>query len=288
MALWLLVGCGDVTNDVFRDDSAFVAAVPDPARLALDLPWSVAADGTPDLLATSVTVADGVSAALATALDARGALVATSPSSRADDVRTWGPFGYLSGWVTAEVARGTDAWSWSFVGDTLAFDAAAPYLQGEHHDAGDGAFAWDHAAWAALAETSGAGAVGVTYDLADGTDLLVEVDGLSFDGGEAASGRYAWWAGEHDGDLQYRYDTVVAETGDAVTVAVRLRWVPGGGGRADAWVDGMVGQVRDPRWTQCWDASGALTFEEVTTAPEAVTGDVAACPFAEPATADRL
>lgn len=286
MPLLLLGGCGDVSNALFLEDAAYVAALPDPDRLRLDLPWA-AAEGAPELLTLSLEVESGVSTTLDGVLAGTEALRALAPNERGLASRAWGPYPDAGAWVTAWITRtGTSRYDWEFAATPDVDGEPVPYLGGTHYAGdtvadGDGQFTWEHAAWGEVAGMETFGTVEVHYDVRDDAEVYAVV--TDADGVE--SGRYGWTGTLETGELQYRFDTDVE--GDAVTVAVALGWTTTGA-RADAWIDGVVGAFEDPRWTQCWDPEGQLAFEEDTAGWVEPSGEVAACPYPDPAYPDRL
>lgn len=279
-----LLGCGDVSNAVFLEDAEYVAALPEADRLRIALPWTPTAT-SPDLLTLSVDAEQGITTTLDGILAGTEALRALAPNERGLASRAWGPYPDAGTWVTAWVNRGGSSrfdWGFSATRDLDAEPVA--YLTGIHYAGvtvpeGDGSFRWDHAAWGEVAGMETFGVVSVEYDVREAAVVQVEVAAEE----PASSTRFAWRAA--DPDFQYRFDTELE--GEAVTVDVRLRWTDTGA-RADAWLDGLVGSFGDPRWTQCWDGAGALTFEEDTEAWREGTGALESCPFLDAARPDAL
>lgn len=301
MLLLSLVACGDISNGVFAEDADFVAVFPEEERTTLDVPGAVLVDGAkgalgdrPELLTTSLEVALTVNSAIFDILGLVDEVRGIAPSARTRDSRSWGPVPACGGDLTAEVLRsGASQFDWRFNGSNAA--GAADFLTGTHYAgstvaAGDGAFVWDHAAYGVFCGEDTGGRLVVDYDNRTGVDLLVDLDAIRSGSPDVWDGAYAYRFADAEGDFQYltTYDFSDDGTSELATVAVRTRWIPDVGGRADAVLTGGDLGDREVLWTQCWGDDLTMGYQHDSLGLTEDLGDPASCPYADFAEIDRL
>lgn len=300
MILLFIFACGTVTNGPFDDDANFLAALPDEARQTVgfgDDTTDAAARGLgdrADLVELSVVIAAQVNGFVLGTLGLVDRVRELPPTERGDNTRRWGPYEGDCG-VSASLlmSREFGVYQWSVLGHPTEGDDGTvlygTHFSGETVVGGDGSFVWDHGRWASWCGLDESGLVTVDYDNRDGVDLLVLVEHLSLDGAEPTDWTYAYTRTDTLGDFQYRTVSDLAEDGsdELATVTVRDRWIPGTGGRSDAQVTG--GGFGDTlwQWSQCWGATGRLTFQTDSLALTETVGNEADCVF-EAAEVDRL
>jgi len=249
-------GCGNVTNAVFTEDADHVAALPSEGRTTLSEITGASAADPGALLAAAIAGHAELDAALDAAVAAADTIRSAAPTSRTEDGRTWGPYDWSEADLEAASQRtGGTRYDWSFDVD------GEPFATGTHYSgltvaSGDGTFGWDQGALAEAGVGDGNGQITVTYDDRDGVDLLVAEDDWSFDGAAATrDANLAFHLETGAGDFQLRAALPLGDTADA---PLRVRWIEGVGGRADAAItaDGAA-----DTWTACWDAEGVPTYE---------------------------
>lgn len=250
-------GCGNVTNAVFAEDADYVAALPSDGHTTLsDIPGAGAADPG-DLLAAALAGHAELDAALDAAVGAADVIRSAAPTSRTEEGRIWGPYDWSDADLEAASQRtGGTRYDWGFDVDGEGF-ATGTHYAGLTVASGDGAYGWDQGVLADAGVGTGTGRITVTYDNRDGVDLLVAEDDWSFDGATAPrDATLAFHLETGAGDLQLRAALPLGD--DAAGAPLRVRWIEGVGGRADAVIS-VEGE--SDTWTECWDAEGALTYQ---------------------------
>jgi hypothetical protein len=302
MTLLLLFACGSVSNGIFAEDGEFLSALPSSERQSIPYEGDLADDNAraaigerADLVVLSVNTAAGVNAFIFTIVGVVDHVRELPPAERTDDERRWGPFEVDCGLtVGVRMARAAEVYDWSFSGH-VAGGVDTTFLYGTHYagasvEEGDGSFVYDHgqhSAWCGSGET---GTLTVDYDNREGIDLVVGVDGYSTPAIEEQSFTYALRRTTDAGDFQYRYIGDIEDDGSEAdaSVEVRNRWVPGTGGRSDAFVTGGGFAEREWRWSQCWDAGGRLTWEGESLGLFEESGDPGSCVYDDVAEVDRI
>lgn len=295
MILVLLVGCGSISNQIFVDDASFLDVLPDEERQTVGFEDDLysesaraAVGDTADLVVLSINATRGVNGFIFTVLGAVDGLRALPPSERTEDSRRWGPFDAgCEVSATALMSRDHGVYDWSVSGRQS--DAEQVFLYGTHYTGtsvrkGDGQFVFDHGRWSAWCGTGESGVLTVDYDNREGVDLVVAMEEVE------PSVTYALRRTGGEGDFQYRHVGDIEGDGsdESATVSVRNRWVPGTGGRSDAVVTGGGFGEAQWRWSQCWDARGALTWEGESLGLFEESGDPASCVYDDVATVDRI
>jgi len=299
MMLLALFACGDVSNSVFEEDAAFVAALPTEEHHTMDVPGSgltakAELGETPELLAVSISVATDVNSAIFDILGTVDEVRALPPSHRTANSRGWGPYLHDGVDVTATIERsGAGRFDWVFAGERA--EEAAPVVWGTHYAGqtvaeGDGEFTWDHAAWGRLWGQDTAGELVVDYDNRDGVDLLVQLAGVRTGGTIPWDASYAYRFVDEAGDFQYltTYDLPDDGSNDPAAVRVRTRWLPTVGGRSDAVLTGGGLADRTMSWTQCWGVDLTLSYQHDSLGVTEDLGDPASCAWGDFAEVDRL
>jgi hypothetical protein len=288
-----LLACGDVSNAIFTDDADFLAALPAVDRHGIVVPDLADGDDVGELVVVTETMAGSANGIVAYVFDTVDVVRTLPPTARAEDSRTWGPYAIDGGaQAEAEIVRGgAGRFDWSFR-CTLRGEAASTawgtHYAGDTVAQGDGQFTYDAAGVSRCTGDDVGGSIVVDYDNRAGVDLLTHVDAWTDDGSEPVSYDTAYTLDELVGDFQTALDWNVDQQAATERVALRTRWVDGEGGRSDAVVSGGdLGETVE-RWTQCWDADGAVTWEWDSEGWFPETGDAAACPYDAFAEIDRF
>jgi hypothetical protein len=298
ISLLLLGGCGSISNAWILEDAEFLDALPAEERqtVAIDAESGAAKGETdpPYLLVSSYGVAAQVNAAIFQVLDAVDAIRAIRPTERTDDTRTWGPFPWRDGVdIRAQMTRsGTGRYDWSV--DAIDGTDEARLLEGVHFAGetvaqGDGQFTWTLDDTEAMLGEPARGTLVVDYDNRAGVDLLVDIDGWTDGSADPLDARYAYLDDGDQGDFQYATQADLgSDGGDPETVQVRTRWLADKSGRADAVITGGALGSLTAEWSQCWDSTLSLTYQDDTFHWFDASGTEDACVFDTFATVDRL
>ncbi len=300
--LLYLFACGDMSNSIFADDADFLSALPSEERQTIPYEDDLTNDAAraavgeqADLVTLSLSTSQGVNAFIFRLLGVVDYVRSLPPSERTQDSRRWGPFEVDCGLdVSARMSRASDVYDWSFSGRQSG-DEEVTFLYGTHYAgstvaSGDGQFTYDHGQLGEWCDSGEAGVLTVDYDNREGIDLVVVVDDYTGGATEDLSFTYALRKTAEEGDFQYRYIGDIEDDGstDDATVEVRTRWVPGTGGRSDAFVTGGGFAEREWRWSQCWDALGRLTWEGESLGLFEESGDASACVYGDVVEVDRI
>jgi hypothetical protein len=291
-----LLACGTVSNGPFTADAAYLDALPSEANHAVHFKSEADAETLPSdpprLLQLSTQVSDQCNTFIFGLLKAVDGVRSLPPSLRTDDRREWGPYAYqpdleVGAWMQR---NGDSNFDWSFQG-TPTGQTSLPFMSGSHYAGvsvaeGDGAFTWDQSLVSQWTGGTMAGTLTVDYDNRSGTDLLVDIADYSVGGSSPYDARYRYVVKDGVGDFQYRTVADVGWNDDPSTVEVRTRWVEGEGGRSDAKVTGATGRIFT--WSQCWDATKALVYQEDTGGLNPDVGAESACLYPEAAVVDGL
>jgi len=277
--------CGQpLSNALFIEDAEFLAAIPsfenhtvvfpdspqvEPAALVFMLPLPGHAI---DLRVQSAGVADNLNATLTDLMVLGDFIRSDEPSTREDDLRTWGPSSLENGTralLLVDIIRsGVGQYDWTFM---LSDTSAGPwegFYQGTHYVGatvaeGDGSFYADIGLLAEALGQERQGMVTVEYDLRDGTRLLLDLEGyheLSDD--VPLNAHYLYQTGQSGAaDFQYGIQAELSEGESLEQVAVRTRWKANTAMRADSRMYGGDLGSRELTISQCWDASGVLVFQ---------------------------
>lgn len=293
--LLFLLACGNISNDLFTEDAAYLDAFPSEERqtVAVDPTTDKAGLGErPELLTLSSGVASDCNSFIYQILYVVDAVRALPPTSRSPNGRAWGPYtteeGYLaSAWMN----RDGSVFNWGFIASVGGDEY--PFLDGTHYAGltvadGDGQFTWDQGVYATLVGGTSAGVFTVDYDNRVGVDLLVDIAGYTDGAAAPIDARYAYRADESGIDFQYRTEDDLDwdQTAELGEVVVRTRHGDSGG-RADAVITSPDYEGTPVEWTQCWDVSGGLTYQWDSVGASEPVGDESACAWAW-AEVDRL
>jgi hypothetical protein len=278
MALWLLaLGCGgDLSNQVFLDDAAFLAALPSREQLEIfyteDFDEALVVEDPTDLFALTVSAVEGSDGYLASATALTDSLRTLAPAVREADYREWGPHlwdAYPDYYILAEMSRSTSGAAYTykfFVSSAASGDSWYPLLSGHYYigetvEEGDGSVTWD------LATLGGRGALLVEYDLRDALAVRVTLEDVRFPGTEVAEPANAVWVHQRtdDGGGELEYTAWLDANGDAENTPERWdvfsRWLADGSGRGDTRIsEGDLGDQYLEGF-QCWSPDGALTAQ---------------------------
>ncbi len=301
MVVWL-IGCGaSLSNEVFLEDADFLAALPGREQLAATYPGSpgcgAIGDDVASLYTLTVCSLEGTDNLLAQTTATTDVVRAVAPTERDTDYRRWGPGAWdlaPGAWLLGEMSRsGTGAYyAWTFSVAESVDGPWEPLLDGYHYggaeaiSTGVGAFDWDVAQQYRFDDQPGEGVVTVTYDSSGDGEVLVEAQDVAFGFGAQPASADWWFGADPDGggDFEYRSSDTL---GDDVDASIRARFDETGAGRADAVVNETFFEGAIVDFVQCWDATGALTWQwEATSGSE--EGSVDACIFDDKARAENL
>jgi len=302
-----LLGCGgDLSNQIFLEDSEFLAALPSREVFQVEYVESsttaeVEAEDDVLLLQTTLGAINSADDWLELTASITDALRDLVPAVRESNYREWGPYDYefLDSppiYLKVEVTRSLNGASYTY-NYRYSTSASGPWIRffvgrhfiGETIEAGDGSMEWQ------LGAMGGDGTVTVDYDLRDEMKLLVTLDDATF--GSDGPFRARWYfqrQPDGGGDLEYYAwtDFNPSEgTEQEELMAVRTRWLADGAGRADAMLtDGDLFEDYDAALVQCWSDTGALTAQ--LTDPENLVPTVGDpeidCPFRDAAAVEHL
>lgn len=306
--LALLLGCGDLSNQVFYDDADFLAALPTREVFQVDYieGFEGRAGDFQDVLLFDQTLfaIQGADQYLELATGVTDALRELTPAERDSDYRLWGPHEYsfsgFDAYLRVEMTRAisggsyTTLFSWSAApsGPWTRFYVGHHYV-GETVAEGSGDMTWDYHA------LLGSGYLRLEYDLRERPAIFMHLDELRFAGSDQVSNAMWYFVlDEGGGDLEYTAEIDIG--GDTVDEAVpewqelRSRWLADGVGRGDGLLTGGddLGPI-EGRFTQCWTADGALLAQSAE--PELFqeyfppVGDPSRdCPYPEAAEVENL
>ena len=260
------VGCEDTLSAApFVPDSEFIEALPSSedhtlsvARLADD--WG-GPDPVPDeydlvdLLKLSLEVANSLNNITLSCLSFVDAVAATSPSYRSATQRRWGPVDVDEATLALAMTRTQDRYSWTFQAARAQTERLPTVCSGAH-EPGTGSLSEGRGVldvwidnWS---ELDTVGTLKTQYDLTDGQELRIEIEGLGEEGGRVENGAYyfrKFLSG--GGDFQYRTTALIDDRLEAV-LEVRTRWTADGQGRSDAWVI-IDDSSREYHFRECFD-----------------------------------
>jgi len=215
----------------------------------------------------------------------------TPPGYRSATERKWGPIEVEDDWtLSLDMARTQGDFTWDFKAAQFA-DGPLPSLCAGAHEPGSGSLSAGRGVfdvwldnWSDIDDA--VGTLATEYDLTEGQELRILIDGVGAEGGRAEDGGYYFWNSPDGwGDFQYR-TTLLLDTGEEAVLEVRTRWRADGTGRSDARVlsdelprayrfsECFQGGRKVWRWTDLWGG-----YEE---------GDSAECSFASPAAVDEI
>jgi hypothetical protein len=283
-ALVFLVGCGNpISNAMFIEDAEFLAAVPDFEDLKVEFPGEAEAHaGVPaiplpghasDLRAQSAAVAANLELTLSDLMTLGAFIRSDEPSTREDDLRSWGPASLENGsraLLLVDIVRsGVGQYDWGFMLGESSAGPWVPFYEGTHYSGatvaeGDGTLEADIGLLADALDQDREGVVRIDYDLREGTILQLSLS----DYRETAEvvPLDAFYRYETDGsgaaDFQYGIEAELSEGEQHERVGVRTRWEADTAMRADSRMYG--GDLGSEVFTmsQCWDVQGALVFQE--------------------------
>ncbi len=300
LPLFLLVGCGDISNAFLLEDAEYLDALPSQERHTVSIEPTATSDGAegwrdhaPELLLLTAQVSDTVNGTLLDVLEAIDHVRTLRPTQRLPDGRRWGPWAWQDG-VDLEVRMdrtGAGRFDWGV--DASSSATTVPYMAGTHYAgdtvaAGDGAFTWSFDELAIVAGGPARGTLAVDYDNRAGIDLLVDIDGVTAGVEPPLTARYAFRLVEGEGDFQYTFSGDTDGDGLAEDYSIRTRWIEGVGGRSDAIVTGGSLGPYVERWSQCWNGAVDLVYEVDSLGLRIPVGEESACVYAEFGEVDRL
>jgi hypothetical protein len=291
----LLVGCANpISNALFIEDAEFLAAIPSLDRHGIDYPYALQGDEDDgDLRAHGAAVAANLELGLSELMTLTEYLRGDEPSVREDDLRSWGPSSLSNGsrsLLLVDIIRsGVGQYDWQFqLGDSSA-GPWAPFFEGTHYSGatvadGDGSFQADLGRLSDALDAEREGLVRVSYDLREGTWLLVELEGFRELASERAlDARYGYeLSGKGAGDFQYGVESDIIEGQQLERYGLRVRWKSSGEMRADARIE--RGDMLGATYTlsQCWDASSAMVYQEDNLDSVELLGSESDCAFGKP------
>jgi len=239
-------------------------------------------------ISTAVSVNCGVSGQLA-AIDYLRTL---PPTDRTTNGRTWGPYELdKNQWLEAEIVRTGSTYDWAVMGSTSEDGPWVDWFTGQHLAGetvarGLGEMAIDYGAIARINGEDWQGVTSATYDLRQDRELFVNFDDVQMDDMERSITADYWFAEDGDArDFEFRSaadwlgDDGLDEEGE-----IRTRWIPGEGGRSDAWVSGGTLDdlgVESIQVTQCWNSRGKLVYQADSLGYTQDGGDVADCVYTD-------
>jgi len=311
-AVVALGGC-DLSNDLFEEDALFVRAVPTVEDVRTEHPASRDVDGrlvddAPDergggeIPATIPPQARGVAQTInGIVFGFLGSLdwVMNQPiTTRERNSRTWGPFEAedRGSWTRLVVERTPDAPRLFVYALEVSDDreAWAELLGGEFTRGeaglrdGQGSFCFDADLSAQYDGGEYGGLMCVDHARA-GDEVTLHVvfdDWLDEDGDRTRISYFFRHAPGEGGVLEYATDADFLGDGDGLveTSATRLRWRPGGPGRADLRLSGGSLGATEVAGTECWDERFVQDYWLIDHEGgefEEERGDAALCTYAE-------
>lgn len=273
--VWLgLLGCGDMSNQVFYEDAEFLEALPtrenfqveytpgfdyeafyaQAGALAPLYELTVGAVGLADLYLEEITwIAD----------TARS----RDPSLRDRDHRVWGPFHwselapeedlYLRVEMTREPTG--SRYNYAFWHAESAADEGTKFFVGTHYAGETIAMGDGSVEWFVNEDTDHPGSMRLAYDLRGGLALRVDLEDMRF--GDAPAESSSWSINEEGGfkTIAFTSEWNLDEEGAPECVKLESRWgAATGEGRSDGvFYAGALGEGADV--LGCWDAAGLPT-----------------------------
>lgn len=283
LTLVVAAGCGNpISNALFIEDAEFLAAVPNFEDLRVEFPGEVEAHaGAPaiplpghaaDLRAQSAAVAANLELTLADLMTLGDFIRGDEPSTREDDLRSWGPASLENGsraLLLVDIVRsGVGQYDWGFMLGESSAGPWVPFYEGTHYSGatvaeGDGSLEADIGLLAGALDQQREGVVQVEYDLREGITIQLMLLDYRETAGEAPID--AFYRHETDGsgaaDFQYGLEAELSEGEQRERVGVRTRWEADTAMRADSRMYG--GDLGSEVFTmsQCWDEQGALVYQ---------------------------
>ncbi|HCH63666.1 MAG TPA: hypothetical protein DFR83_12745 [Deltaproteobacteria bacterium] len=300
--LGFLSGCEDTLSaQPFVSDRQFRAALPSAERHTLDvidasdgyLGMAPPVPGTwPDLVQLSLDVGGDLNGITLACLELMESAAATEPSYRSETSREWGPFeGTDRVTYSVEVERRSDTYTWDLRSSAAGANTLERACAGEHLSGavaladGTGTLDISLEAWPTLD-----GAVGnlyTEYDLTDGQQFRIEIDGLGGPNQRAEDGRYFF---RHRpggaGDFQYR-TTILLDGEYEGLLEVRTRWQSDRRGRSDAvvWIESSA---RRFSFSQCFTEDDRFAWRWTDFQDGGSYGDAAQCVHETAAAVDEI
>lgn len=288
--IWTLLGCsGSLSNAIFHEDAAFLAALPTYDELAR--PYPGAEDRTGDEALYYGATADSLEGfaqytLLITSVADTARLVA--PSYRGDDVRIWGPGAwdvYPGTYLRLEVSRTSthELYVYQFQASESPDGPWTEFVTGSTRldEVESGSLDWDQGALDSAIGVGGRGTYDIEYTLGEVTEIEMAATGLQIGFSDVSSSN-AWLIVDPDGsglyELHYQQDI---DGGADIPIDEEIelvsRWTADGAGRGEAEVRGGDTDYPGLVFTQCWDLDGQLTFQEDSEGVLEVQGDEADC-----------
>jgi hypothetical protein len=270
-ALALLCACGNLSND----DIAFVEAMPQKQNLHVQVPSGSAAQplcsiGSADMYANAKTTGLSINSSVDDMLAMVEFIRTVTPTNRADDSRTWGPFRdqkHAGVWIKVVMVRELDAtytpWRWIYtIAAARPPGAYLPILEGEFFGAqarqgiGRITLHFENSTQLGINDPKDPNfPARIFYDLS-GNPRTISLDLTS---GVNAFGLVSFdyfWAGYTDG--HGRFDFAIPDAKTGCTVDISTFFNAQGAGR-DVFRQ-RCGSTLSSDVKQCWDAVGCLTF----------------------------
>jgi hypothetical protein len=277
LAPLVLIACGEpISNAVFYEDAAFLAAIPSFENHGVAypaLPEDDTASLDTDLRQQSADVAGFVNASLGDLMALSDFLRVEEPSLREDDLRSWGPSSLGSGTrslLLVDIIRsGEGQYDWAFMLSETSSGPWDDFFRGTHYAGatvaeGDGSFEADLGLLAAALDGEREGSLRMSYDHRDGTSLRLALDGYRALAKEPLlDARFGYDTYASGGaDFQYSLESETLLEGPLRERAgVRSRWNAEGALRADSLLSG--GELGDEEYSlsQCFDEAGVLVYQ---------------------------
>ncbi len=299
----LATGCGStISNQVFYDDADFLNALPGPEQFDLAYPSELDTADCHEEGSEKATFACVTVEALASGNGFVGMITAltevirtATPAERGEDYRVWGPGDWIPDYpghfLRVEMSRSAtgSAYSWAF---QLAATTAGPWdheiIAGTHYAgevevaAGVGDLTLDFDALSEVVGSESGGVVNVSYDARDLTWFSVTSEALDVGLEETYDSEWVFQEAEDGGgDLSFETGLAVDPGAALEELALRTRWTPFGEGRGDALIHGgdLSGSPRSA--SECWGASGHLTWHQDDLGWLGETGDPEDCAFTD-------
>jgi len=283
--LALGTACGEpLSNALFIEDAEFLAAIPSfenhtivfpdtPQVETVALGFMLPLPGhTTDLRVQSAGVAANLNATLTDLMVLGDFIRSDEPSTREDDLRTWGPSSLENGTralLLVDIIRsGVGQYDWTFMLSDISAGPWEGFYQGTHYVGatvaeGDGSFYADIGMLAEALGQERQGMVTVEYDLREGTSLLLDIEGYRELADDVPlNAHYLYQAGlSGAADFQYGIHAELSGGETLEKVAVRTRWKASTAMRVDSRMYGGDLGSQELTISQCWDSSGVLVFQ---------------------------
>ncbi len=281
LPLLFLACSGDLSNQLFDEDAAFAAALPDADQLTLSSPGDPGSvsDAAAELFSLTVGTLAGGQQVLDGITSMTAEVLATPPTERGEDYRVWGPVPSDDNpdlFLRIEMSRSSTGSAYTYALQ-VAETSAGPWwelVSGTH--------------LAGLDDVAlGTGSIEL-LDLTTGDQLLVDYDLQALrsvhmeqvDGGQPS---LQWtWSEHDDGGGGLSYDQPADAIGKlssvgATDLSVETTWLPDGAGRGVARLSGGAYAGSDIELLQCWDTSGSATWSWDSIGYTEPLGDESAC-----------